>query len=435
MARLLFIREECMGNIINRIFVSPKLMLGYFGVMIFMAGEGLELNWLPDYLQHNGMTEAQTGLIYTIYGLMVAISSWFSGVLAEIFGVRRVMFIGLVLFYIGSFFFLTFGIPTNSLYWIIPTYAIRGLAYPLFAYGFLVWVAYEAPAERLGSAVGIFWFMYSGGVAVIGTKYSDIMLNYFHMQHLHLLWTALIFVTLGAIIALALSGGDTASNNNQKSEKASFAYLLNGLTILTKKPKVAMGGIVRMINTSAAYGFPVFIPALLIAQSYDKSVWLSVVFWLWMTNVAFNLLWGIIADKLGWRNVVMWFGCVGCAITTFLFYYAIVSHASVLTITIIASVYGCFLAAFVPLSAIMPMLAPNEKGAAMSILNFGAGMSYFFGYFIVTLFIASIGSAGVIYIYTILYVVAAILMIFVNVKQPSGDSIEHELSVAVKEAL
>jgi len=190
--------------------------------------------------------------------LMVAISSWFSGVLAEIYGVRRVMFIGLILFYLGSFFFLVFGMPTHNLYWIVPTYAIRGLAYPLFA-----------------------------------------------------------------------------------------------------------------------YGFPVFIPALLIAEHYDKDVWLSVVTWLWMVNVIFNLLWGIIGDKLGWRNVVMWFGCVGCAITTFLFFYAIEAHASVLTITLIASVYGCFLAAFVPLSAIMPMLAPKEKGAAMSILNFGAGMSNF----------------------------------------------------------
>lgn len=422
-----------MGNIINKIFVSPKLMLGYFGVLIFMAGEGLELNWLPEYLQQYGhMTKAETGLIYTVYGLMVAISSWFSGVLAEIYGVRRVMFIGLILFYIGSFLFLVFGMPSHSLYWIIPTYAIRGLAYPLFAYGFLVWVAYEAPAEKLGSAVGIFWFMYSGGVAVIGTGYSDLMLNTFHMEHLHLLWTALIFVTLGAVIALALSGGDS---NSTKSNHASFSYLLNGLTILVKKPKVAMGGIVRMINTSAAYGFPVFIPALLIAEHYDKHVWLSVVFWLWTVNVIFNLLWGIIGDKLGWRNVVMWFGCVGCGITTFLFYYAITAHASVLTITLIASVYGCFLAAFVPLSAIMPMLAPNDKGAAMSILNFGAGMSYFFGYFIVTLFIDYVDNAGVIYIYTGLYFVAAVLMIFVNVKQPSKDTVDHEASLAIKEAL
>lgn len=421
-----------MTNIINKIFVSPKLMLGYFGVLIFMAGEGLELNWLPEYLQQYGhMTKAETGLIYTIYGLMVAISSWFSGVLAEIYGVRRVMLIGLILFYIGSFFFLIFGMPSHNLYWIIPTYAIRGLAYPLFAYGFLVWVAYEAPAEKLGSAVGIFWFMYSGGVAVIGTGYSDIMLNTFHIEHLRLLWTALIFVTLGAVIALALSGG----NNNTKFNHASFSYLLNGFTILAKKPKIAMGGIVRMINTSAAYGFPVFIPALLIAEHYDKHVWLSVVFWLWTVNVIFNLLWGIIGDKLGWRNVVMWFGCVGCGITTFLFYYAITTHASILAITLIAGIYGCFLAAFVPLSAIMPMLAPNDKGAAMSILNFGAGMSYFFGYFIVTLFINYVDNAGVVYIYTALYFVAAMLMIFVNVKQSKTDTVHYEESLAIKEAL
>ncbi|GAB1440877.1 hypothetical protein MASR2M36_36620 [Providencia sp.] len=43
----------------------------------------------------------------------------------------------------------------------------------MFAYGFLVWVAYEAPIKKLGSAVGIFWFVYSGGLGVLGVMYSS----------------------------------------------------------------------------------------------------------------------------------------------------------------------------------------------------------------------------------------------------------------------
>jgi len=424
------------NKVIERLFISPKLMLGYFGVLIFMAGEGLEQNWLSPFLQQHGLTAHQASTIFTVYGLMVAISSWLSGVLAEIFGVRKVMTIGLVLFFVGSFLFLVFGIPTYNFSVILPTYAVRGLAYPLFAYGFLVSVAYEAPRERLGGAVGMFWLVYAGGISVLGTGYSNIMLYYFHMENLHLLWTALIFVAVGAVIALSLSGKKSAQNNYPEDDEThSLKHLLKGLTIVYEKPKVGIGGLVRMINTSAAYGFSVFMPTFLFGMGYAENAWLEVAVYLWMGNVVFNLIFGAASDKLGWRNVVMWFGCIGCALSVMAYTYCISIHADLFTIKICAAVYGALLAAFVPLSAIMPNLAPENKGAAMSILNFGAGMSYFFGYAIVMLFQGIIGNFGVMYIYIGLYFVAAALMIFVKVQQYKNETIDREVGVAIEETL
>ncbi len=98
--------------------------------------------------------------------VFAAVAAWLSGVLAEIYTARRVMIFGFVMFVIGSVIFLSVGLPSNSLSIMIPTYALRGFGYPMFAYGFLVWVAYEAPIKKLGSAVGIFWFVYSGGLGV-----------------------------------------------------------------------------------------------------------------------------------------------------------------------------------------------------------------------------------------------------------------------------
>lgn len=40
---------------------------------------------------------------------------------------------------------------------------------------------------------------------------------------------------------------------------------------------------------------------------------------------------------------------------------------------IAAGLFGACLAGYVPLSAIMPSLAPENKGAAMSVLNLGQG--------------------------------------------------------------
>ena len=60
--------------------------------------------------------------------------------------------------------------------------------------------------------------------------------------------------------------------------------------------------------------------------------------------------------------------------------------------------YGATLAGYVPLSALMPSLAPHNKGAAMSLLNLGAGASNWVGPAIVWLFLPRSGVGGVMWI-------------------------------------
>lgn len=411
------------NGLIHRIGLSPKLMLGYAGVLVFMMGEGLEQGWLSPYLIGKGLTIQESALLFSVYGFAAAIAAWFSGVLAEIFTARRVMLAGLLLFLLGSVCFLVWGLPSNNLTVMVPTYALRGLGYPLFAYGFLVWVAYEAPPERLGSAVGIFWFVYSGGLSVLGVLYSSIMLPY--LGEIHTLWSALVFVVLGAMIALMLNRTPGHAEVGNK-EKASLSYVLKGITIAFENPKIGLGGIVRTINTSAAYGFVVFMPMYMMDIGFSRTDWLQMYAALWTVNIIFNLIFGVISDGLGWRNVVMWFGCVGCALTTLLFYYVphFLGPHYLLTVGA-AGLFGACLAAFVPLSAIMPSLAPENKGAAMSILNLGAGLSTFVGPAVVGLFIGSLGSSGVIWIFTGLYLFSGVLMKFVTLPKDSAAAAEE----------
>ncbi|HGM5804065.1 TPA: MFS transporter [Serratia marcescens] len=410
-------------GLIHRIGLSPKLLLGYAGVLVFMMGEGLEQGWLSPYLIGKGLSIQESALLFSVYGFAAAIAAWFSGVLAEIFTARRVMLAGLLLFLFGSVCFLTFGLPSNNLSIMVPTYALRGLGYPLFAYGFLVWVAYEAPPERLGSAVGIFWFVYSGGLSVLGVLYSSIMLPY--LGEIHTLWSALIFVVLGAVIALMLNRSEGAAERGDR-EKASLGYVLKGITIAFENPKIGLGGIVRTINTSAAYGFVVFMPMYMMDMGFTRTHWLQMYAALWTVNIIFNLIFGVISDGLGWRNVVMWFGCVGCALTTLMFYYVPQFFGANYLLTVCAAgLFGACLAAFVPLSAIMPSLAPDNKGAAMSILNLGAGLSTFVGPAVVGLFIGSLGAVGVIWIFTGLYLFSGVLMKFVTLPKESSTAQEE----------
>ncbi|HGE8493699.1 TPA: MFS transporter [Serratia marcescens] len=414
-------------GLIHRIGLSPKLLLGYAGVLVFMMGEGLEQGWLSPYLIGKGLSIQESALLFSVYGFAAAIAAWFSGVLAEIFTARRVMLAGLLLFLFGSVCFLTFGLPSNNLSIMVPTYALRGLGYPLFAYGFLVWVAYEAPPERLGSAVGIFWFVYSGGLSVLGVLYSSIMLPY--LGEIHTLWSALIFVVLGAVIALMLNRSEGAAERGDR-EKASLGYVLKGITIAFENPKIGLGGIVRTINTSAAYGFVVFMPMYMMDMGFTRTHWLQMYAALWTVNIIFNLIFGVISDGLGWRNVVMWFGCVGCALTTLMFYYVPQFFGANYLLTVCAAgLFGACLAAFVPLSAIMPSLAPDNKGAAMSILNLGAGLSTFVGPAVVGLFIGSLGTVGVIWIFTGLYLFSGVLMKFVTLPKESSTAQEERARV------
>ena len=276
---------------------SPKLLLGYFGVLIFMMGEGLEQGWLSPFIISRGMSIEESSLLFSVYGFFAAVAAWLSGVLAEIYTARRVMIFGFVMFVIGSIIFLSVGLPSNSLSIMIPTYALRGFGYPMFAYGFLVWVAYEAPIKKLGSAVGIFWFVYSGGLGVLGVMYSSYALPV--LGEMATLWSGLIFVTIGAFIAIALNRNKAGDTTDSPKEKVSLSYVFKGITIAFENPKIGLGGIVRTINTSAAYGFVIFMPMFLADFGFSRTEWLHIYAALWTVNIAFNLIFGVVSDRIG----------------------------------------------------------------------------------------------------------------------------------------
>ncbi|WP_145558604.1 MFS transporter [Yersinia mollaretii] len=417
-----------LNMLIKRIGLPKKILLGYIGVLIFMAGEGLEQSWLSDFIIRRGLTVEESGLMFSVYGFAVAIAAWLSGVLAEMFTAKKVMAAGVVIFLIGSVLFLSLGLPSNNLSIMIPTYALRGLGYPLFSYGFLVWIAYEAPRAKLGSAVGIFWFVFTGGLSVLGVFYASIALPI--LGEIHTLWSGIVFVLIGAIIGLMLSKDSKVTAETDVPPKT-FAYLFKGVSIAFENYKIGLGGLVRTINLSFAFGMIVFLPTYLQdVLGFTRDQWLSIYAFMWTVNIVFNLLSGVISDRWGWTNTVMWFGCVGSALSILLLYY-IPTHFGVegYTYTLLAAgALGACFAGFVPLSAIMPSLAPNDKGAAMSVLNLGAGLCAFVGPLIVTLFITPFGIEGIIWLFSGLYIVAAVLMKFVTLPAENPDEYlkEHE---------
>src|SRR5690242_21291833 len=90
------------SSVLDKAGIPRSLAWGYLGILIFMMGDGVEQGWLSPYLIGRGMTIQQSAALFTAYGVTIAIASWFSGVLAEGFGPKKTMIMGLLLYITGT---------------------------------------------------------------------------------------------------------------------------------------------------------------------------------------------------------------------------------------------------------------------------------------------------------------------------------------------
>lgn len=368
----------------------------------------------------------QTATLFTAYGVTIAVSSWFSGVLAETQGVKRSMTIGLILYILGTAGFIGLGLPNLDFPVMIVTYALRGFGYPLFAYTFLVWINYVTPPGILGRAVGWFWFVFTGGLNVLGAFYSSWAIR--HLGEVSALWSSIFWVLVGALLALVMNKAtfvrSAAAGSSEVKE------LMKGLTIVAEEPKVLLGGMVRVINTTAQFAFPVFLPTYMAEHGIPRNEWLYIWGTIFTSNIVFNLIFGFVGDLFGWRKTVQWFGGVGCALTTLLLYYTPQFTGGSYWLVMGAGIlWGACLAGYVPLSALVPSLVKKDKGAAMAILNLGAGLAVFAGPLIVGLFIELVDAEGVIWILAGLYLLSAVMTNFITLPENDRAGEEKESPV------
>jgi polyol permease family len=412
------------GTFIDRIGIFPPLLWGYVGLLLFMIGDGVEAGYLAKYLVDRGIAgEDNVAIVFTVYGITVAIAAWLSGALSDLWGPRQVMAIGLGIWTVFEVGFLLLGVAPGNYNVLLLMYALRGFGYPLFAYGFLVWISVAAPRDRLGTAVGWFWFALTGGLLTLApllASYSIPLIGPYHT-----LWCSLTLVILGGAIALAGLQEPTGKRRLAPPGEHPMRTLFSSVSIAWRKPKTAIGCVVRIINTAPQYGFLVFLPFYFTNTiGFEMGQWLRLLSLMFLSNIIWNLLFGIIGDRLGWRRTVAYCGGVGSAITTLLLYYFPSTFGANYPLAVLAAVlYGATLAGYVPLSALMPSLAPENKGAAMSLLNLGAGASNWVGPAIVALFLPIVGVGGVMWTYAVLYLVSAVLTLLLTLpsEEASGE--------------
>lgn len=395
------------------------LIWGYIAVAIFMTGDGMEQAFLSKYIMSLGFDNSEAGNVLTVYGLVVAIASWLSGVMAEIFSPRRVMTFAFIIWMIFHVGFLVFGLEQQNYAMMMIMYGIRGLAYPMFIYSFVVWITYSSPSYKLASAMGWFWAMYSIGIGVLGSYLPSFSIPI--IGEMGTLWSSLIFILIGGLIAMFLvkdkKGEDVEAQSMTKKEM--LREFGRGITILKNK-NVAVAFVVRIINQLSLFGLVVFLPHVYTADfGFTTSEWLRVWGLMYIITIFTNLFWGIMGDKIGWVRQVRWFGCIGMAVSTLAFYYFPAwSGPNIFVTTLIALMFGFAVAAFVPMSAIFPTLVPEHKGAAVSVHNLAAGLSNFLGYGLASVMLIFASAEVTIWAYAVIYVLGFVLTFFMKVQQP-----------------
>jgi polyol permease family len=405
---------------IDRIGIHPPLFWGYVGLLLFMIGDGVESGYLSKYLVDRGHSEERVALMFTAYGLTAAVAAWLSGALSDLWGPRQVMAAGLGIWVVFEVAFLMLGVAPNSYPLIFLFYALRGFGYPLFAFGFLVWITAVTPARRLGTAVGWFWFGFTGGLPTLGSLVASETVP--RAGPYVTLWLSLGLVVIGGLIALWGVREPTGRHRLAPAGENPVATLLAGVTIAWKEPKIAIGCIVRVINTAPEFGFLVFLPIFFTETvGFSLPQWLRLLSLIFLSNIIWNLLFGVIGDHFGWRRTVALCGGVGSAISTLLLYYTPHLFGANFPLAALAGIlYGATLAGYVPLSALMPSLTPAHRGAAMSMLNLGAGASVWVGPALVALFLPRVGVAGVMWIFAVLYLISGMLALFLTL--PAEES-------------
>lgn len=410
--------------------LSANLVWGYVAVALFMTGDGLEQAFLSNYL--SGATDfsnAQIGTIFTVYGLVAAMGAFASGVLAEYFGPRRVMIvatIGWAVFHAG---FMLFGVMAENYPMLLAMYAIRAVTYPMFVFGFVVWISYAAPQHKMSSAMGWFWASYSVGVGVFGSYMPSLTIPW--VGEIATLWSAIGFVVLGGVLAAVLVRGRGPEHEGPRTLGGLVGTLVTTLRMPFENVQLAYGVLQRIINQISLYGFIVLLPIVYVEDfGFAQSTWLQLWALVYFVTVFTNLMWGIVADRIGWIVTIRWFGGVGMCVATLLVYFVpkLVGPNVWLTAGAII-IFGFALAAYVPLSALMPALEPHRRGNAVALLNLAAGASQFIGSLLVTLLWDVLGTTGTVVALASTYLVGFLLSFLMKVDQEAlakAEAVESE---------
>ncbi|MFD3801546.1 RbtT/DalT/CsbX family MFS transporter [Kocuria palustris] len=415
---------------LDRMGIPNSIKWGFLAVLIFMTGNGVESNFISPHLARAVGDENLAATVISIYGISVLVGSYLSGALSDLFGPKRVMLLGFLVWIVFEAAFLL-SIQLDSTVLIALSYFFRGFGFPLFAFSFLVWINHVTPRARNATAVGWFYVMFTGGMPTLGSLVAILAISGFgggNGGETGAMIVSSLLVLAGFLIAWFGVREPRGLQRLAPAGESAGTVILGGLRVMVLEPRIFAGFCVRLINTAPQFGMFVILPAVMVDDlGWSQNQWLLMTTIVFAGNISFNALFGYIGDQWGWIRTVRWFGIVGSALGLLAWWYVphMVEPGSTYGywLTVIAgTVFGILLAGFVPMGAVMPNLTPQHKGAAMAMYTTAAGGAAFLGSLVVAVVRPWGGDAGVVWAFVVLYGVAFALTHVLKVPQVRGEA-------------
>lgn len=394
----------------DRVGLPRPLLAGYAAVLLFMIGDGVESNFLTPYLNDRGLSESSAAAVITVYGVFAAVGAWFSGALSNLWGPLKVMRLGGALWIVLELGFLLLALPGAHEGLIFLFYGLRGVAYPLFAYAFLLWIQVATPPEQLGAASGWFWFAYTAGLPTLGSAIAAVTIPLIGTYAT--LWISLGLVAAGTAIGSWCLREVHGLRPLIAPGRPARAELADSLLVLRRHPRLAVAAVVRVVNMAPYFGFFVFFPFYFEDRiGLTTSEYLLVVTSMGLVGILVDPFLGRLGDVLGWRRTVAWVGGAGSAAAALAFYWVPQAFpGNVWIACALGGLYGAALAGYIPLAAMMTSMVPaREKGNAMATYSLAAGLCVFIGPATYTLLGPLVGYTGVVLVYAALYLTGTAL--------------------------
>lgn len=399
-------------KITRRIGVPTSLFFGYIGLIFFMLGAGIETSWFSAFLVSSGYEIQLVSAVFSLYGLFVAIFSWLTSFFVNVFSVRKVMATGLFI-YLFSAGLLVIGITTKIFPLIALAYMVRGSAYPLFAYAFLIWITLRTELKNLGKATSWFWLSFNLGLTIISPLLASVMLKF--ANPVSILIVGVILASIGGVLALKVNQDRLPAGFEKKGI---IQEMKEGVTILFEYPRLAVALIVKAINNIGQFGFVIMMPIFLVDHQYTLSQWGIIWALTYIVNSFAGILFGNLGDRYGWQKIVGYFSGTLTGLSCLLIGLVVFYFPGNFVLLLLAFfVFSIGIAAFGPLSALIPALAPEKKTTALSVLNLGSGLSNFLGPVLVTALFQNFGGFIVLIVFAGLYLCASLLTSFLKVPE------------------
>lgn len=399
---------------LERIGLPIGMRFGVLGLIIFVVGDALEVTWISSFFSSPevGIELASAAWIITAFGIVGAIGAYAVGPLTNAFGPRRVMFIGLISWVLMDALFILVA-PSGDYWLILVFYALRGFGQPLFGFAFLIWLTKRAHTGHEARTQAWFWFSLSGAQQILGVAVAGFMLPV--IGPVGTLWVGLVIALIGGLIAVLLIR-DPSGVGSQKVEGTMTQHFLAGLSIIWRVPKVGVGGLIKIINIGGILAVMVYYVPYLTTEIHLSQAEAVLAFSvLGITGVPGNLAWGWLSDKFGWANTVQWVASPINAICIALLYWVPQAIGpNFLAIAAIMLVWGIGTSAYVPISALVPALAPKEPAAALGVINLSTGIASLLGPAIVAVVLPILGFQGVTWAVVGMYVLSFLLMFYVQ---------------------